>query len=191
MLKSLGLNKKKKGSTLHATEKSDNTALYAECAALIKGGECYPSNSPYTPEKPLFSTWNPSFLFFSRSFRVARQVEKPKDVTGQELQRQSVVVEMIKTEAEYVADLMTICRSYMEPLKARKLISDTDFQAIFLNIEGLLGVNKLLLTDLLSCYEVHTLHLRRIGETFIRMVSCRIFFSPRLFSHRSCFRTHT
>jgi len=42
--------------------------------------------------------------------QTAKQVQSVKDLSGAELQKQSVMVEIIKTEADFLLDLLTICK---------------------------------------------------------------------------------
>lgn len=62
--------------------------------------------------------------------------------------RAKVIEEIILTEADYVADLELIVETYVLPLRANKLITETEHATLFLNIEQLLLLQREFLKSL-------------------------------------------
>lgn len=66
-----------------------------------------------------------------------------------EQQRQQVIYEILKTEAEYVSDLGVIVELFLNPLQTKAdLLSGKEVQQLFSNVKLLESVNKEFLSKL-------------------------------------------
>ncbi|ORX85188.1 hypothetical protein BCR32DRAFT_290853 [Anaeromyces robustus] len=89
-------------------------------------------------------------------------------LTKNSVKRQEVIYEMIDTERDYVNDLSIIIELYIKPLRANNMLSKSDFQLLFSNVEQLYGVNQ----ELLSLFEKRQKEnpvVEEIGDIWLTM----------------------
>ncbi|KAJ6238031.1 faciogenital dysplasia protein [Anaeramoeba flamelloides] len=66
--------------------------------------------------------------------------------------RSHVIMELIKTEKEYLNDLKIILNLYLNPIKEQKIVKLKDISAIFSSIETIAGANEILYQRLMENY---------------------------------------
>jgi len=66
-------------------------------------------------------------------------------ITPEELQRQEVVFELIKTEESYLADMRMTIQTFLTPIREREMLTKAQIGAVFSNLEALVPVNQSIL----------------------------------------------
>lgn len=82
-----------------------------------------------------------------------------------ERQRQEVLFELVTTEAGYVADLNTIVQVFLEPLRARQLLTKEEIGKVFSNIEAIVPNNTNFLKELQRRHE--SLVIKEVGDLLL------------------------
>jgi hypothetical protein len=66
-------------------------------------------------------------------------------ITPDELQRQEVVFELIKTEESYITDMKMTIDVFLNPIRDNQMLSKAQVSAVFSNLEALVPVNQSIL----------------------------------------------
>jgi len=103
---------------------------------------------------------------------VVQEESEETEEMRKERMRVETINEIFVSERYYVRDLNVIVKLFMEPMIAKQLISPTDTQLLFGNIELILKVNDEIVQCLMADYEAcsENMQLMNIGSDFIKLV---------------------
>lgn len=82
----------------------------------------------------------------------------------------------METERQYVKDLESLTRDYLKPLRRLNLLSGTQLEEIFSNIEQVIDCNTELLAEFEKQKKVSSLLVGDVGKSFHARVRCRRAF---------------
>ncbi|KAJ3030647.1 hypothetical protein HDV00_008758 [Rhizophlyctis rosea] len=116
-----------------------------------------PSSFPAIP----FWNRNPSPAW---SFKVDKKLLA--EIPAEERKRQEAIFELIATEQSYVRDLQLIIEVFYAPLQT--MLQPTDVRTLFSNIEEILLVNSLILSDLETVQAEQGFVVSGVGGLFLK-----------------------
>lgn len=144
----------------HSHRKINYTSKSSIIESLIVDlGSKLQQKCSFDQERPLYSIQ--AIILIQSAFRTHLVAKHFKTLKKKALYRIQVLKELCISEANYVNDLKFIQKQIMGPVEKQNLLSQQDYQRLFVNIESIILLNDKFSEDL-QCTLSHIPHSRNL-----------------------------
>ncbi|KAJ6233259.1 faciogenital dysplasia protein [Anaeramoeba flamelloides] len=105
--------------------------------------------------------------------------------------RKQVIIELVKTEEDYVNDLRTIIKHYLDPITNQKIVKEKDIPLIFSHTKMIETVNSMILDNLNKAYpqDEDEIANMNVGKIFIQIAEFLKVYTQYCSNHENAVNT--